>query len=183
MAWIPNTINIHWVGSILLKFASLNHKAFGNLFCNSQKSFHTSPAPYESNNKGYRSFFKLNNDIYTKITTRIFCKCKWHCWVWKMIDSLYYSSRKILERCENSFVNYRINYQKHCYSLQRIWTQSFYAWRPTIYWGQYSTFMEGCFCHSIISMGASMYTCTVKVTMLLLFSYHPIDHLSTLLQN
>ena len=25
-----------------------------------------------------------------------------------MIDSLYYSSRKIPEKCENSFVNYRI---------------------------------------------------------------------------
>ena len=58
-----------------------------------------------------------------KITSRIFCKCKWHCWVWRMIDSLYYSSRKISERCENSFVNYRINYQKLCYSLRRIWTQ------------------------------------------------------------
>ena len=52
-----------------------------------------------------------------------FCKCKCHCWVWRMIDSLYYSSRKIPERCENSFVNYRINYQKLCYSLRRIWTQ------------------------------------------------------------
>ena len=56
-------------------------------------------------------------------TSRIFCKCKCHCWVWRMIDSLYYSSRKIPERCENSFVNYRINYQKLCYSLRRIWTQ------------------------------------------------------------
>ena len=39
--------------------ASLNHKAFGNLLCNSQKSFHTSPGPYDSNNRGYRSFFKV----------------------------------------------------------------------------------------------------------------------------
>ena len=29
-----------------------------------------------------------------------------------MVDSLYYSSRKISERCENSFLDYRINYQK-----------------------------------------------------------------------
>ena len=29
-----------------------------------------------------------------------------------MIDSLYYSSWKIPERCENSFVDYRINYEK-----------------------------------------------------------------------
>ena len=40
-----------------------------------------------------------------------------------MVDSLYYSSRKISERCENSFVNYRIYYQKLCYSLRRIWTK------------------------------------------------------------
>ena len=46
---------------------SLNYKAFGNLFCNSQKSFHTSPGPYDLNNRGYRSFFKLNNGIYQKI--------------------------------------------------------------------------------------------------------------------
>ena len=38
----------------------------------------------------------------------------------RMVDSLYYSSRKIPERCENSFVNYRIKctlriyYQKLC---------------------------------------------------------------------
>ena len=56
----------------------------------------------------------------------IFCKCKCHCWVWRMVDSLYYSSRKISERCENSFVNYRIYYQKLCYSLQRIWTKPLY---------------------------------------------------------
>ena len=54
---------------------------------------------------------------------RIFCKCKCHCWVWRMVDSLYYSSRKISEKCENSFVNYRIYYQKLCYSLRRIWTK------------------------------------------------------------
>ena len=54
---------------------------------------------------------------------RIFCKCKCHCWAWRMVDSLYYSSRKTSERCENSFVNYRIYYQKLCYSLRRIWTK------------------------------------------------------------
>ena len=47
-----------------LAYALLNHKAFGNLFCNSQKSFHTSPGRYDSNIRGYRSFFKLNNGIY-----------------------------------------------------------------------------------------------------------------------
>ena len=29
-----------------------------------------------------------------------------------MVDSLYYLSRKIPERYENSFVDYRINYKK-----------------------------------------------------------------------
>ena len=87
----------------------MNNKAFGNLFCNSQKSFHTSPGSSDSNNRGYRSFFKLNNGstmafAFTK-NPRIFCKCKCHCWVWRMIDSLYYSSRKVPERCENLLQN------------------------------------------------------------------------------
>ena len=37
-----------------------------------------------------------------------------------MVDSFYYSSRKIPERCENSSVDYRINYQKLCYLLRQI---------------------------------------------------------------
>ena len=37
-----------------------------------------------------------------------------------MVDSLYYSSRKIPERYENSFVDYRINYQKLCYLMRQI---------------------------------------------------------------
>ena len=37
-----------------------------------------------------------------------------------MIDSLCYSSRKVPGRCENSFVNYRINYQKLCDSMKQI---------------------------------------------------------------
>ena len=41
----------------------MNNKAFGNLFCNSQKSFHTAPGSSDSNNRGYRSFFKINNGI------------------------------------------------------------------------------------------------------------------------
>ena len=41
----------------------MNNKAFGNLFCNLQKSFHTSTGSSDSNNRGYRSFFKLNNAI------------------------------------------------------------------------------------------------------------------------
>ena len=41
----------------------MNNKAFGNLFFNSQKSFHTSPGSSDSNNRGYWSYFKLNNGI------------------------------------------------------------------------------------------------------------------------
>ena len=37
-----------------------------------------------------------------------------------MVDSLFYSIRKIPERCENSFVDYRINYQKLCYLMKQI---------------------------------------------------------------
>ena len=41
----------------------MNNKAFGDLFCNSQKSFHTSLRSSDSKNRGYQSFFKLNNGI------------------------------------------------------------------------------------------------------------------------
>ena len=51
---------------------------------------------------------------------RIFCKCKCYCWVSRMVDSLYYSSRKIQEGCENTFVNYRIYYQKLCDLMRQI---------------------------------------------------------------
>ena len=37
-----------------------------------------------------------------------------------MVDSLYYLSRKIPERCENSFVDYTINYQKLCHLMRQI---------------------------------------------------------------
>ena len=107
----------------LVEFKSfvMNNKAFRNLLCNSQKSFHTSPGSSDSNNRGYRSFFKLNNGIciYKKNPRRkFFCKC--YCWVWRIIESLYYWSRKVLGRCENSFVNYRINYQKLCDLMRQI---------------------------------------------------------------
>ena len=48
-----------------------------------------------------------------------------------MIDSLYYSSRKVPGRCENSFVNYRINYQKLCDLMRQI-TQEL-NWPTDIY--------------------------------------------------
>ena len=37
-----------------------------------------------------------------------------------MVDNLYYSSWKIPERGENSFVDYRIDYQKLCYLIKQI---------------------------------------------------------------
>ena len=57
---------------------------------------------------------------FTKNPTRniFFCKCQ--CWVWRMINSLYHSSRKVPGWCENCFVNYRINYQKPCDLMRQI---------------------------------------------------------------
>ena len=46
-----------------IKSFVMNNKAFGNLLCNSQNSFHTSLGSSDSNNIGYRSFFKLNIGI------------------------------------------------------------------------------------------------------------------------
>ena len=37
-------VSTHWVSSNLSWFASLNNKALGNIFCNPEKSYHTSPA-------------------------------------------------------------------------------------------------------------------------------------------
>ena len=98
----------------------MNNKAFGNIFCNSQKSFtplrdlptRIIEAIDHSSNSTMAFAFTKN--------PRIFCKCKYHCWVWRMVDSLYYSSRKISERCENSFLDYRIYYQKLCYLMRQI---------------------------------------------------------------
>ena len=58
--WYPCGVHVisRWLSNGLLhlksihplwNFASLNHKAFDNLFCNSQKSFHTSLGPYDLN--------------------------------------------------------------------------------------------------------------------------------------
>ena len=71
----------HYVSSFLLWFVSLNHKAFGNIFWNSQQSFHTSAGHSDSNNRGYQ-MWSLKNDC--------------------SLVSLYYSSLKIPERWENS---------------------------------------------------------------------------------
>ena len=47
----------------LVQILRNEYKAFGNIFCNSQKSFHTSSRSSDSNNRGYQPFFKLNNGI------------------------------------------------------------------------------------------------------------------------
>ena len=116
---------------------SSNHKAFGNVFRNSRKSFHTFARCSSLNNRGYQSFIQLNDgtSIYkiAKVRRRRDCDIylnQYHIiWVGKMIDSLYYLGQNISQRCENSFVNYRIHYQKHCYSLRRIWTLLVYSWQ------------------------------------------------------
>ena len=58
-------VPIQLSGDTLAEFKSFvkNNKAFGYLFCNSQKSFHTSTGSSDSNYRGYRPFFKLNNGI------------------------------------------------------------------------------------------------------------------------
>ena len=62
-----------------------NHKALGNVFRNTQQSFHISPRFAATNNRGYQSFSHLNNDIciYGKILGFFFCKSICHCWVWR----------------------------------------------------------------------------------------------------
>ena len=53
-----------------------------------------------------------------------FGKC--YCWVWRMIDNLYYSSGGGVK----TLVDYKINYEKLCYSLQKIWTDPMYLGLP-----------------------------------------------------
>ena len=102
---------IHFILTLndtLAEFRSIvmNNKAFGNLFCNSQKSFtplrdlptRIIEAIDHSSNSTMAFAFTKNP------RRKFFCKC--HCWVWRMIDSLYYSSRKVPGRCENSFVTW-----------------------------------------------------------------------------
>ena len=87
------------------KYSVMNSKCFSNVFHNSQKRFHTFPGP-DANNRGYQSFFKLNNSIciFKKKNIGFFCKSICHCWVWRLIDSLYYFTWKVPRRCENFFL-------------------------------------------------------------------------------
>ena len=110
---IFSVLQLDWLG----EFKSIVMHNLMNLFCNSQKSFHTSPTRII----GAVNHFSKSTIAFTKYFTasrNIFCKC--YCWVWRMLDSLYYSSRKIPDWCENSFVDYRINYQKLCYLMRQI---------------------------------------------------------------
>ena len=97
----------------------MNNKAFGNIFCNSQSFTPLRDLPTRIIEAIDHSSNSTMAFAFTE-NPRIFCKCKCHCWVWRMVDSLYYSSRKISERCENSFLDYRINYQKLCYLMRQI---------------------------------------------------------------
>ena len=54
----------------------MNNKVFGNLFCNSQKSFHTSPGSSDSNHSDYRSFFKSSQ--------------QWHLHLQKILDVIFF---------------------------------------------------------------------------------------------
>ena len=47
---------------IAAKFLN-EQQTFGNVFRNLQKSSHTFTGYFDTNNRGYRSFFKLNNGI------------------------------------------------------------------------------------------------------------------------
>ena len=105
---------IQWVSSFLSWFASLNTKLFVIYFVIHKRVFTPLWGLLTVNH-----FSSSNSTMaFTKSFTanrNIFCKC--YCWVWRMIDSFYYSSRKIPERCENSFVQCRINYEKLCCSI------------------------------------------------------------------
>ena len=62
---------------------------------------------------------------------------------WSM--SLYYSSRKVPGRCENSFVNYRINYQKLCDLMRQITKEL--NWPNVLYQNRHCCDWGGCFFH------------------------------------
>ena len=100
----------------------MNNKAFRNLVCNPQKSFfHSSPTLIiEAVNHSLNSTIAFTKKKKKKIHVAVIFSSKCYCWVWRMVDSLYYSSWKIPERCENSFVDYRINYQKLCYLMRQM---------------------------------------------------------------
>ena len=93
MNW--NRFVIHFV----LDFVSIT---FGNLICNNKRVFtpllDLPTRIIEVSDTFWNSTIAL---AFTK-NPRIFCKCKCHFWVWRMVDSLFYSSRKVQERCENS---------------------------------------------------------------------------------
>ena len=75
----------------------MSNKAFHNLFCNPQKSIYTSSGSFDSKSRGCQLFFTLINGIYKNFTTSL--RNDW--------QPMLFES-KIPERCENSFVDYRI---------------------------------------------------------------------------
>ena len=97
------------------KYSVMKNTAFGDIFRNSQKSFHNSPR--------FRTWIIEAIDYSFNFLSILgfFSKCiLWHCWLKRMINYLYNSSRKISERCEDSFVNYGIHNPKLCNLMRQI---------------------------------------------------------------
>ena len=81
-----------------------------NSFGNPQKSFHNSPTRItEAFNHSPNSTIAFTKSF---TASHIF-------FFWGML-LLNLKCQKILERCGNSFVDYRINYQKLCYLMMQI---------------------------------------------------------------
>ena len=138
---LENKENEHrllWVSSVLSWFASLD-KAFCNLFCNPQtRSLRDLPTRIEAVNHSSNSTMaftkkkkkkkrkkKVNYLNYTQKRPNFACdnyifpktrrnKNK----QWTHSTPVNSIEDKIPERCENSSVDYRINYEQLCYSLQ-----------------------------------------------------------------
>ena len=118
----------------LFKCFVMNDKVFRNLFCNPQKSFHTSPTRIiEAVNQSSNStiaFTKKKKKIHLAVIFLVNAIVEFEKWLTISIIREEDSGRKIreedtplrkiTERCENSFVDYRINYQKLCYLMRQI---------------------------------------------------------------
>ena len=96
----------HWLSSNLSWFASLNNKALGNLFCNPQRSFHTSPEHSDSNN----SIYKIKLRLGVKFLVNA------------IVEFEEWLTTSIIRVGEVWKLDYKMNYENLCYSLRKIWT-------------------------------------------------------------